>query len=109
MRGGISVGHLYHDPKYLFGPAFIKAYDLESKIAKTPRIINEISYWLSKTNKNILVTYDISTIYKFLLGLFTRISAESLLRVHHKRGKNWLCLKRFSGHGTLRAKKDGAK
>ena len=39
MRGGISVGQLFHDSKYIFGPAFIAAYDIESKIAKFPRII----------------------------------------------------------------------
>jgi hypothetical protein len=39
MRGGISVGQLFHDTKYIFGPAFIEAYDIESKIAKFPRII----------------------------------------------------------------------
>lgn len=39
MRGGISVGHLCHDSKYLFGPAFINAYDIESNLAKFPRII----------------------------------------------------------------------
>jgi hypothetical protein len=39
MRGGISVGKLLHNEKYLFGPAFIDAYDIESKIAIYPRII----------------------------------------------------------------------
>lgn len=43
MRGGISEGPLFHDSKYLFGPAFIAAYDLESKIAKFPRIICDTS------------------------------------------------------------------
>ena len=39
MRGGISVGKLLHNEKYLFGPAFIDAYDIESNIAIYPRII----------------------------------------------------------------------
>lgn len=39
MRGGISEGPLFHDSKYIFGPAFIAAYDIECKIAKFPRII----------------------------------------------------------------------
>jgi len=54
MRGGISFGQLYHDSKYLFGPAFIEAYDLESKIAKFPRIIcNDSIILLSQNGKNI--------------------------------------------------------
>ncbi|WP_026451440.1 hypothetical protein [Aequorivita capsosiphonis] len=38
-RGGISVGKLLHTDKYVFGPALVSAYKLESKIANFPRII----------------------------------------------------------------------
>ncbi|SFN61120.1 hypothetical protein SAMN05444143_1391 [Flavobacterium succinicans] len=38
-RGGVSVGKLVHSSKYIFGPALVEAYDLESKKAKFPRII----------------------------------------------------------------------
>ena len=52
MRGGISVGQLFHDSKYIFGPAFIEAYDIESKIAKFPRIIcNDSLVLLSQKGK----------------------------------------------------------
>ena len=38
-RGGVAKGLLHHSDKAVFGPAFLKAYDLEQKIAEYPRII----------------------------------------------------------------------
>lgn len=39
VRGAISVGALYHRDHTVFGPAMIRAYELESKLAQYPRII----------------------------------------------------------------------
>jgi hypothetical protein len=39
LRGGVARGQLVHNDKLLFGPAMNRAYELESKIAKVPRII----------------------------------------------------------------------
>lgn len=39
FRGGIAYGDMYHKENLCFGPAFIKAYTLESKIAIYPRVI----------------------------------------------------------------------
>lgn len=39
LRGGLTYGDVYHDSDFIFGPAMIKAYDLESKSAIYPRII----------------------------------------------------------------------
>jgi hypothetical protein len=39
VRGGLTSGLLYHEGNIVFGPAFIKAYELESKKAVYPRII----------------------------------------------------------------------
>lgn len=38
-RGGISIGKLLHTSKYIFGPALVQAYEIESKKAIYPRII----------------------------------------------------------------------
>lgn len=38
-RGGIALGECYHDSKMVFGPAMVEAYHLESKIAKSPRVV----------------------------------------------------------------------
>lgn len=40
-RGAISYGKLIHTEKYIFGPALVEAYILESKCANYPRIILE--------------------------------------------------------------------
>jgi len=39
IRGGISIGDVYISANSVFGPGVIKAYDLENKYAKYPRII----------------------------------------------------------------------
>lgn len=41
IRGGITIGDLYHDGDILFGPAMNEAYRLESKVATYPRVIIE--------------------------------------------------------------------
>ena len=38
-RGGVAIGKLIHNENVIFGPALVKAYNLESKISKFPRII----------------------------------------------------------------------
>lgn len=39
LRGGVAKGQLYHDGNILFGPAFLKAFELELVAAKYPRIV----------------------------------------------------------------------
>lgn len=39
IRGGISIGDNYMDKNIVFGPALIDAYEAESKLAISPRII----------------------------------------------------------------------
>jgi hypothetical protein len=39
MRGGLCRGLLYHDNEMVFGEAFIKAYRLESSVARYPRVM----------------------------------------------------------------------
>ena len=41
IRGGITLGPLYHQSDLVFGPALIRAYELESKFAHYPRVILE--------------------------------------------------------------------
>lgn len=39
IRGGVSIGLAHHDEFNAFGPAMVDAYELESQMAKSPRII----------------------------------------------------------------------
>ncbi len=39
VRGAITVGDLYHTRHHVVGPAMVEAYRLESKVAKTPRVL----------------------------------------------------------------------
>jgi hypothetical protein len=39
LRGAVTIGELYHDQRHVVGPAMVRAYELESKVAKFPRVI----------------------------------------------------------------------
>lgn len=39
IRGGMSIGDIFFDASEIFGPALIRAYDLESQYANVPRIV----------------------------------------------------------------------
>ncbi|RJQ62608.1 MAG: hypothetical protein C4517_06330 [Stygiobacter sp.] len=39
LRGGITLGEVYAEDGFIFGPGLVDAYVLENKIAKSPRII----------------------------------------------------------------------
>jgi hypothetical protein len=38
-RGAVALGKLIHQDEYIFGPALVEAYTLESKVALYPRVI----------------------------------------------------------------------
>lgn len=44
IRGGVTINNIFHDGETVFGPALNRAYELESTIAKFPRIVidNEV-------------------------------------------------------------------
>lgn len=43
VRGAVSIGKFIHNDYYLFGPALVEAYTLESKAAMYPRVILDSS------------------------------------------------------------------
>ena len=43
VRGGIAYGPLFHDKTFVFGSAYQRAYEVESKIAIWPRIVIDSS------------------------------------------------------------------
>lgn len=68
MRGAISYGQLFHDEKFLFGPAFVEAYLIETKKAQYPRIICESSIIvLSQKGKQLDdAKQDLETFYEIV-------------------------------------------
>ena len=39
VRGAVTLGKLIHTKRFLVGPAMVKAYELESQVAKVPRVL----------------------------------------------------------------------
>lgn len=39
LRGGIAIGDVHFDAKTIFGPGFVRAYEMESQFANFPRIV----------------------------------------------------------------------
>jgi hypothetical protein len=39
IRGGVTIGELYHDREAVFGPALNRAYELENCVADYPRVV----------------------------------------------------------------------
>jgi len=69
IRGAIDYGDIYWDENELIGPAFIKAYDFESKVAKISRVV--ASSDLNKVLKD-LFSEQTSTLIKHLLRKFRK-------------------------------------
>ena len=59
LRGGISCGSLIHSDGNIFGPAMNRAYHLESKVAKQPRIAVDERFldFLENLPKDTLAQY----------------------------------------------------
>ncbi len=54
LRGGVAYGPMHFEDSILYGPALIKAYDLESKYALHPRVVVEPEL-ISKLKSNPLL------------------------------------------------------
>ena len=66
VRGGVTVGNILHDDDVVFGPALNRAYELESKVAKFPRIvldveIDELKYVITLMEKRSFQFQSVST------------------------------------------------
>jgi hypothetical protein len=81
IRGAITKGKLWHDDEVIFGPGLVRAYDMEARIARYPRIIVTLdvateveryvhanpSAWSSKVFRNILLQADDGPMYLHIL------------------------------------------
>ncbi|MGA2192943.1 MAG: hypothetical protein ABSG42_06135, partial [Nitrospirota bacterium] len=72
VRGGVTIGDLYHDHRVIFGPAMVEAVELERK-AYYPRLLcsEELSQHLKQTDyreKVVLADYDKGVIANIACG-----------------------------------------
>jgi len=58
IRGAIDIGDIYWDKNELIGPSFINVYQLESKVAKTSRVV--VSPNLNMNLKNLAEKHESS-------------------------------------------------
>lgn len=72
LRGGITVGKLYHDGAIIYGPAMNDAYALESRYACYPRIIIDQEMLLEGIVKTCSSHHDVETECEFVEGLVKR-------------------------------------
>ncbi len=87
-RGGICAGDLFLDKHFAFGSGLVSAYELESEIAKHPRVIidKDLYTTLNTVNypvfdfRNILITDDDNKIF---VNFLHRYSEDDLNDVYH--------------------------
>lgn len=52
VRGGLSAGELYHKDQIVFGPALVRAYEIENKEAIFPRVLIDSSL-INRLNEDL--------------------------------------------------------
>ena len=72
-RGAISMGKFIHTDHYLFGPALVEAYTLESKAALYPRVILDHSI-IDIGTKNRNKNHDLTEEQKYVQSLLEKDS-----------------------------------
>ncbi len=56
VRGGVSIGYVHYDEDTLFGPGFVRAYEMESMFANYPRIVIDPALIQLLGNERLLVS-----------------------------------------------------
>jgi hypothetical protein len=101
-RGAIASGRLFHDEKFIFGPALVNAYVSESKAAVYPRVIMDKS--IIRISKEFNDNHLSSPEYE-LLSLSTLISKdedEMFFIDYFQKGINATELIGFTDHDYIR-------
>lgn len=76
MRGSVTVGPLHHDEHIVFGPALNRAYELESKVARFPRIVLDQSTFTVPAGTDFISIGEESFLDPFNPRFWDRIQAE---------------------------------
>jgi hypothetical protein len=72
-RGAVSVGKFIHTDNYLFGPALVEAYTLESKAAMYPRVILDHTV-IEAGAQNSIMDHDSSEELRYVRSLLEQDS-----------------------------------
>lgn len=82
-RGGVAVGKMHHKNGVAFGPALLKAYDLESKLAIFPRILT------SSDVHNQYIEYEVVTKAGLSEMMRTVLREDLDMQVHVNLMSDW--------------------
>ncbi len=74
LRGGVALGELYVEDKIIFGKALSAAYQLESEVSVTPRIV---------FNKELLQKGMENSEISYLKKMFTQVDEDDLCYAHY--------------------------
>jgi hypothetical protein len=74
IRGGVTIGKIVRSWGQLYGPAIVRAYDLESEVAKNPRIVVGREVLKEIRSNPGLWVHDLETDYQAVRGLLRQDS-----------------------------------
>lgn len=72
LRGGVSIGEIHFEEQTIFGPGFVRAYELESIYAKYPRVVVDPKFIKALSSDKRLLSshnpekYEIDSIRKMI-------------------------------------------
>ena len=74
VRGGMSIGEIFFEQNAVFGPALIRAYDLESQYANVPRIVigPEVFHEFRQNRKLRAEHHNLADEVNYIKGLVRR-------------------------------------
>lgn len=78
VRGGLTVGQLYHDEHIVFGPALNRAYEIESIQARYPRVVvdSAIDHALYDDQPFIAIEDDVRFVDPFTEALCEQFQSD---------------------------------
>jgi hypothetical protein len=99
LRGSITVGDIFIREEIVFGPALIRAYELESKVATAPRVIIDPEVFRSLEQYPSLRGHEIEDEMQYLCRVLKKDSDGvwfiDYLRAFESEANDWAAYLRF--------------
>lgn len=83
IRGGITIGDIYHKEGFIFGPALNRAYKLESKKAKYPRILLDETIYRKWTDNQLNSSWTKLRDEYYFYDFIKKLSSSPYNAEHH--------------------------